>query len=175
MTEVSPWVVFAKCSRGPNSLARGFIVLSGTQKLAETMREPKCAAVFRRISIAPIFLDWLSTHDLQKLFRHFVLEFVPGSTEEELHEQGRRFISNANTWGRGGISIDMVKQFLMKRISSFRAAKLSTDNLEPGTAFIVPSQLRQRFFDHLCENGPAISHLESYPPVGECASISVEQ
>ena len=58
------------------------------------MREPKFAAVFRRISIAPIFPDWLSTDDLQKLFCRFVLEFVPGCTEEELHEQGTRFVSN---------------------------------------------------------------------------------
>ena len=88
---------------------------------------------------------------------------MPGCTEEELHEQGRRFVSNANSWGRGGISIDMVK-----RMFSFRAAALSKDSLEPGAAFIVPQQLRNSFFDQLCEDEPAIAHLESYPLVGEC-------
>ena len=97
----------------------------------------------------------------------FVLEFVPGCTEEELRGQGSRFVSNANTWGRGGISIGMVKQFLMKRISIFRGAELSKDRLEPGAAFTVPPQLRKQFFDQLCENEPAIAHLESYPLVAE--------
>jgi hypothetical protein len=56
---------FCEVLQGSNSLARGFIVLSGTQELNETMTDPAFAAVFRRISITPTRLDWLSVEDLQ--------------------------------------------------------------------------------------------------------------
>ena len=59
----------------------------------------------------------------------------------------------------------MAKQFLMKRISSFKAVELSDEHVEPGATFAVPAQMRSRFFDHLCEEDPVVAHLQSYPPV----------
>ena len=64
---------FCEVLQGSNSLARGFIVLSGTQELARTRVDPTFAAVFRRISIAPTVLDWLSTEDLQNFFLPFCM------------------------------------------------------------------------------------------------------
>ena len=132
------------------------------------MRDPTYAAVFRRISIAPTVLDWLSTEDLQHFFCRFVLDFVPDCPEDELRGRAKQFVSNPNTWGCGKISIDMVKQFLMQRISTFGAAELSEDSIRPGSAFRVPLQGRTGFFDHLCQEDPAALHLKSYPPVGDC-------
>lgn len=156
---------FCEVLQGSNSLARGFIILSGTQELAESMKDPAFSAAFRRISIAPIVLDWLSTEDLHTFFMHFVLDFVPGCLEEDLQHYAKQFTSS-NTWGSGTISIDMVKQFLMQRISTFRAAELSDDSFGPDQPFIVPSSLRKSFFDHLCAEEPAQQHLKSYPVVG---------
>ncbi len=48
--------------QGSTSLARGFIILSGTQGLVEPMQELAFAAVFRRIAVATP-LSWLSHDD----------------------------------------------------------------------------------------------------------------
>jgi hypothetical protein len=75
---------FCEVLQGSNSLARGFIVLSGTQELNETMTDPAFAAVFRRISITPTRLDWLSAEDLQTFFVQFVVAFVLECDKDEL-------------------------------------------------------------------------------------------
>ena len=71
---------FCEVLQGSNSLARGFIILSGTQELATTMQEPAFAAVKRRISIAFTIMEYLSDEDLQTCFCQLVSEFAPGYT-----------------------------------------------------------------------------------------------
>ena len=58
---------FCEVLQGSNSLTRGFIVLSGTQQLAQTMQDTTFAGVFRRVAVA-ITLSSLSTDDLQRFF-----------------------------------------------------------------------------------------------------------
>ena len=161
---------FCEVLQGSNSLARGFIVLSGTQEMAETMQDPAFAAVFRRISIPKIILDWLSADDLQAFFYNFILDFVPGCPAEELKNSAQRFTDSNGPWD-SGVSIDMVKQFLMQRISSFRGQELSEDMADPWSPFIVPVAMRRRFFDYLCQEGPAREHLMSYPRVGKSVAL----
>ena len=161
---------FCEVLQGSNSLARGFIVLSGTQEMAETMQDPAFAAVFRRISIPKIILDWLSADDLQAFFYNFILDFVPGCPAEELKNSAQRFTDSNGPWD-SGVSIDMVKQFLMQRISSFRGQELSEDVADPWSPFIVPVAMRRRFFDYLCQEGPAREHLMSYPRVGKSVAL----
>ena len=69
---------FCEVLQGSNSLARGFIILSGTQELAQKMGDPAFAAVFRRLSIKPTMLDWLSGDDLQNFFFSLCPELRPG-------------------------------------------------------------------------------------------------
>merc|ERR1712151_1340795 len=121
---------------------------------------------FRRVSIAPTMLDWLSRDDLEIFFCRFVLDFVPGVSAEELRAHARAFVGNEVTWGRGNISIDMVKQFIMHRISSFCAAELFDESWDPKVAVVIPPQLQHRFFEHLGLQGPAEQHLGAYPAVG---------
>ena len=61
----------------------------------------------------------------------------------------------------------MAKQYLMLRISSFRAQELSQDMGVPEALFRVPPQRRARFFDHLCDAEAGHTHLTAYPPVRE--------
>ena len=159
-------------SKAPTHWPRGFIVLSGTQELAESMQDPVFAAVFRRISIPPINLDWLSADDLQAFFFNFVLDFVPGCPKEDLMISAARFTLSDDTWN-SGISIDMFKQFLMQRISTFRAGELSEDIADPWSPFIVPVAMRARFLDYLCQVDPARAHLTSYPRVGHCVALGL--
>ena len=161
---------FCEVLQGSNSLARGFIVLSGTQELGETMRDPAFAAVFRRISIAPTILDWLSAEDLQNFFVQFVVAFVPDCDKNELRSYSARFVDVGGPWGSGAVSIDMAKQFLMKRISSFRAEELAEQLVGPGMPFVVRFEKQSRFFEYLCQIGPAVEHLSAYPDVGKSVS-----
>jgi hypothetical protein len=70
------------------------------------------------------------------------------------------------------ISIDMAKQFLMKRISSFRAEKLTEELMVPGMPFVVPSERQSSFLEYLCQSGPAHEHLSAYPDVGKSSSTA---
>lgn len=158
---------FCEVLQGSNSLARGFIVLSGTQELEAMMRDPAYAAVFRRIAITTT-LDWLSPEDLQVFFARFLLEFVPGCPAHELEARAKQFVQPDSPWsGERGhrISIDMAKQFLMLQISSFRASEMSDRLTGPNEPFYVPIELRGRFFDHLCDSSGGRRYLSAYPPV----------
>ena len=118
---------FCEVLQGSNSLTRGFIILSGTEQLSRTMRHPTFAAVFRRVAV-DIMLSSLSTEDLHRFFCHFIGEFVPSCPPEMLNNWAERFTSDVSLWGSSTVTIDMVKQFLMKRISSFRAQYLKDIN-----------------------------------------------
>ena len=81
-----------------------------------------------------------------------------------------RFTLSDGPW-HSGVSIDLVKQFLMQRISTFRAGELSEDIADPWSPFIVPVTMRARFVDYLCQVGPARAHLMSYPRVGHSVAL----
>ena len=157
---------FCEVLQGSNSLARGFIILSGTPELAGTMKDPDFAAVFRRIAITTT-LSWLTTEDLQAFFCGFIADFVPRCRPQELQDSANNFVRDVGPWARGQISIDMVKQFLMRRISSFLAGEFQLDALGPGTSFHIPPDMRGRFFDHLCDLSSGCEFLSSYAPVAD--------
>eukprot|EP00929_Paragymnodinium_shiwhaense_P034607 TRINITY_DN18802_c0_g1_i1.p1 TRINITY_DN18802_c0_g1~~TRINITY_DN18802_c0_g1_i1.p1 ORF type:complete len:447 (+),score=82.06 TRINITY_DN18802_c0_g1_i1:486-1826(+) len=167
---------FCEVLQGSNSLTRGFIVLSGTQELARTMQDPVFSAVFRRMSIPPVLLDWLTSDDLQTFVRRFIADFVPGSPLEDMSKLAKDFVmAKGSPWSTGRISIDMVKRFLMERISMFRATELSAGIIDPGVAFSVPASMRQKFFDYICDKDSARAHLRSYPSVGDCVSVAPDE
>ena len=157
---------FCEVLQGSNSLNRGFIILAGTHQLTKAMQDPDFAAVFRRISIPPITLDSLSVNDLQQFFFHFVLEFIPDHPKEDLQIHSEQFIDSGAPWS-SGVSIDMMKQFLMQRISNFREAELKDDITDPWKPFVVPAPKRASFLAYLCQAEPACSHLQSYPRVAD--------
>ncbi len=159
---------FCEVLQGSNSLARGFIVLSGTQQLLPTMRAPKFAAVFRRIAVTTL-LGPLSVDDIRTFFQCFIHDFVPSCRPEELQAWARRFTQRQETWGGCSVSIDMVKQFLMNRISNFRAVELPDIILHPDVPWHVPADHWQQLIEHLCDE-PAASHfLDQYPSVNDIA------
>jgi len=155
---------FCEVLQGSASLARGFIVLSGTSELQEDIQDPLFVAVFRRIAVVTT-LGWLSRDDLRNFFCRFVAELTPEEPLDELHRQAVRFTDADGPRGSVSISIDMVKQYLMLRISSFRARELSQDMWVPEAPFRVPSHRRASFFDYLCDAEAGHRHLVAYPPV----------
>ena len=162
---------FCEVLQGSNSLTRGFIILSGTEQLSRTMRHPTFAAVFRRVAV-DIMLSSLSTEDLHRFFCHFIGEFVPSCPPEMLKNWAERFTSDVSLWGSSTVTIDMVKQFLMKRISSFRAQYLLDPNLAPDSPCLVPNESWDAFAKHLTDRKSAEAFLAGYPPVHEVTAQS---
>ena len=162
---------FCEVLQGSNSLTRGFIILSGTQQLARTMRNSTFAAVFRRVAV-DIMLSSLSTEDLHRFFCHFIGEFVPSCPPEMLKNWAERFTSDVSLWGSSTVTIDMVKQFLMKRISSFRAQYLLDPNLAPDSPCLVPKESWDAFAKHLTDRKSAEAFLAGYRPVHEVTAQS---
>ena len=158
---------FCEVLQGSASLARGFFVLSGTSELEAELQDPVFAAVFRRVAVITT-LGWLLREDLQDFFCRFVVEFTPEEPEASLRRQAERFTGTDGPWGRAGISIDMAKQYLMKRISSFRVLELPEVLGVPDELFRVPPERRACFFDHLCDAAAGCRHLLAYPPVHLC-------
>ena len=159
---------FFEVLQGSASLARGTIVLSGTPELEPDIREPVFAAVFRRIVVVTR-LSSLSSQDLINIFCSFVAGFTPGEPEESLQRHAKRLTCEDGPWRSSRISIDMAKQFLMQRISSFRAAEVSQELGMPDAPFRVPPESRARFFDHVCDAAAGRQYLQVYPSVRECA------
>ena len=155
---------FCEVLQGSNSLARGFVVLSGTEQLIDTMNDPQFASVFRRIAITTK-LDWLSRDDLRRFFSRFVLDFVPGCTAEEMESYAKAFVSEDGPWSARKVSIDMAKQFLTLRISSFRAAVMPDEAIGPEIPLCIREDARSRFFKHVCDTSAAHEYLSRYPPV----------
>ena len=162
---------FCEVLQGSNSLTRGFIILSGTQQLERTMRNLKFAAVFRRVAVTTT-LSSLSTEDIQHFFCHFIGEFVPTCPREILKHWADVFTSDVSPWGSSTVTIDMVKQFLMKRISSFRAQYLKDQKLAPNSPCLVPKDIWDAFAEHLTDRKSAQVFLAVYPPVHEVRAQS---
>ena len=97
-------------------------------------------------------------------------EFTPELPKDALFRQADRFLGENSPWNSRPISIDMVKQYLMLRISAFRAEELSADMGVAETPFRVPPQHQERFFAYLCDEEAGKKHLTAYPPVHEGAT-----
>ena len=82
---------FCEVSQGSNSLARGFVILSGTPELAEIMKDPAFAAVFRRLAITTT-LGWLSEEDLKAFFCGFLADFLPSCQSREVQNHANIFV-----------------------------------------------------------------------------------
>ena len=130
---------FCEVLQGSNSVARGSVVVSGTQELVRTMADPAFASVFRRIAVTTS-LGALSVEDVQAFFCNFIRDFVPGCSVEELQKWSAHFIREGGPWGWGRVSIDMVKQYIMQQISSFRAHCLSDQVPGPNVPCRVPRE-----------------------------------
>ena len=158
---------FCEVLQGSNSLARGFIVLSGTHEVIETMKDPSFVAVFRRMSESAT-LSWLQVQDTRTFSISFLKVFVPECAPELLSRHAFHFTREGSVWNgsRMPISIDMIKQFLMLRISSFRATSLSDDILAPNVDFHIPHDQYTQFFDWVNDSEAAETYLRAYAPVG---------
>jgi hypothetical protein len=170
---------FCDVLQGSNSPGRGTIMLSGTQALLESMQDPAFAAVFRRVAVTTK-LTWLTTDNVKDFFKGFLRDFVPDCPPEEMENHAKKFVQVDSPWNGGqashgrGVSIDMVKQFLMLQISSFRAKAMPDYIGGTATDFHVPCELHRQFFEDLCNEAAGSEYISMYPTLARSPTASSE-
>ena len=138
---------FNEILQGSTTVSKGVIVLTGTADVASDFHTRKYPALFRRFQIQ-IKLRYLILDDAGKFFRSFLLEFVVNS-DNEWQVWEAQFCTCLVKDGPKHINIDMLKQFLMRRITEACAAGLLL--AIPGTDkySVIPArkaQFRQLLF-----------------------------
>ena len=111
---------FNEVLQGSTTLAKGVIVLTGTADVASAARRRAYPALFRRFQLQ-IQLGHLAMEDAARFFRSFLIEFVDNS-DGEWQEWELQFRSCVVKHGPEHVSIDMIKQLLMRRITAACAA-----------------------------------------------------
>jgi hypothetical protein len=161
---------FCEVLQGSTAMSTGVVILTGTAQIASDDVKRKLLAVYRRIHCSGE-LWWMSVDDIGKYFTHFLLPFVPDCSTEEWAHRKQDFL-RCKSWSEQGsrrISIDMLKQFLMSRITESRCLGhgefVNVGNTSDEDIFQVNPDHRSSFFDLVCNEQEAESYLSKYAQV----------
>ena len=154
---------FCECLQGSAAMGRGVVVLSITGGIIDDQVRCQFAAVFRRVHVTAQ-LDWMSLQDIKQFFRQFVVRFAPDTPQQEWSYWEDRFVAEESPWnGSRPISVDMLKKYLMWRITEASCASLGT--FTAGGTFEAYPNMRKQFFELLCSKEEAVAFLHDYAPV----------
>jgi hypothetical protein len=111
----------------------------------------------------------MSKEDIGRFFREFLERFVPGVTDPEWVRRVEQFVACRCWSGERDISIDMLKQYLMRTItqSNYESlGELIEDGAASGAAlFQVIPQYREAFFKLVFDEDSAEDFLKTYASV----------
>ena len=156
---------FCECVQGATAMRCGVVILSGTPEISEAAFQQKLTAVYRRFNCT-VALTYMTEEDIGVYFKQFLRQYVPGASDADWLGWTNAFQENGPWAGTRSISIDMLKQFLMSRITD--ATVLGIGQVASGTAadFRVPRERRAAFFVHICDRPSALGFLDAYARVG---------
>lgn len=162
---------FCECLQGSTAMGKGVVVLSGTSELmAEEVRK-RLPAVYRRIHCVAE-LSWMAEEDVRCYFRQFLLKFVPGQGPDAWAEWEQAFMREGSPWkGQRPITVDMLKQYLMRQITESSVLGYGDFSRPPGASSMEPEEFQVRseccgdFFTLVCDPERAAGFLDSYAPV----------
>ena len=184
---------FCECLQGSTAMARGIVVLTGTGEMNTNDVKRCLPAVFRRIHCVGE-LGWMTKDDIRSYFRNFLMHFVANASADEWDQWEDTFLQKDGPWaGDKPISVDMLKQFLMRQITEsscvgsgafVRTAPRRASMLgvaPPATAtsprqadFLVSAEQRPRFLSFIFEKKQAENFLDTYAPVCPESSARVD-
>ena len=169
---------FCEVLQGSTSMSHGVVVLTGTGSISAESVKIALPAVFRRIHVTGE-LKWMSLEDIEAFFRQFLARFVPSCSTDEFSGALKTFLE-CDCWsGSRPISIDMLKQFLMRQITQSSCEDHGVFvNAEDGThasVFQVIPEKRTCFFGLICDAQAANKFLDSYAPVNQASSVLSEE
>ena len=154
---------FCECLQGATAMRSGIVIVSGTEDIEETARV-NLPAVYRRIHRS-VCLTWMEQIDIRSFFKNFLSSFVPDLSENDWVLYQNMFLEDSPWSGSRPISVDMLKQYLIKRIS--KASDRGIGEFKKGIvdAFRVSVHQRTEFFAIVCDVHSAKSFLDAYAPV----------
>ena len=159
---------FCEVLQGSTAMSNGVVILTGIGDIAADDVKRKLSAVFRRIHCIAE-LTWMTQDDIGCYLKQFLAGFVPGCTAREWSHWQALFLKGKCWSGCRPISIDMLKQFLMRQITESNCqghGDVVDVGAGPDSAvFQVSSEKRSSFFDLICDAQAAQSFLDSYAPV----------
>jgi hypothetical protein len=123
---------FCECLQGSTAMGCGVVVLTGTVETSTESTRLQFPAVFRRIHCVAE-LSWMTNKDIQHYFIQFLRRFVLECNPLEWASWADKFLDLEGPWARRPISVDMLRQFLMRQITESRCKKLGDFTLTPGS------------------------------------------
>ena len=159
---------FCECIQGATAMRSGVVIVSGTSDMRSASMSQALNAVYRRINCTAE-LTWMTQCDVRLYFRHFLLRFLPRASPEVWTEWENKFMEDSPLANSRQLSIDMLKQFLMSRITE--ASVRGIGNFAFGTAntFQVSVERQNDFFELICDTQSGVRFLDAYAP-GERAA-----
>ena len=132
---------FNEVLQGSATLAKGVIVLTGTADVASAAHRRAYPALFRRFQLQ-IKLEHLEIEDTVRFFRSFLSEFVDNSDDEWLAWE-QQFRACVKEYEPESVSIDMIKQLLMRRITT-ASAKEFVDSAAGVDKYRIKADCKQK-------------------------------
>ena len=145
----------------------GVIIVSGTEDMEE-MARVALSAVYRRMHLS-VRLTWMGQVDIRLFFKHFLLSFVSDVSEHEWVLYENKFLEDSPWAGSRVISVDMLKQYLMSRITEAKVRGIGEFREGIVDAFLVSVDRQTEFFAIVCDVQSAESFLDAYAPVDICS------
>lgn len=158
---------FCQVLQGASAMERGVVILTGTGELDEGDIQNKLPALYRRIHVITRF-PWMTREEVAMFFQKFLVRYIPGHIEVPWIEWADRFLQ-CPCWSEGKpVSVDMMKQFLMRQIT--KSSELGyghftkSDGIQEQVFQISPSALHT-FGDLVTSREDADSFVSNYAPV----------
>ena len=163
--------------QGSTTLSRGVVVVTGTEELGLDRYREKFPAVYRRFN-REARINWLEKAEVRVYFRSMLRDYTPAMTALDWCKREEQFLrggaaSGSSHWTSGKVSLDMLKQFLMRQVTCAAVAGLEmpparkkqihTDE----SCFQVKPEALDQFFDILCDGDATAEFFRLYAPVGK--------
>ena len=137
------------------------MIVTGTSQITRGDVQRRLPAVYRRIHCTAE-LTWMTGTDIRLYFKNFLLRFVPNLPLCHWEHWEEQFVGGPILSPPRRVSIDMLKQFFMSRITD---ASVRGMGEFVSDAFQVFEQYYDQFFELICESDSLAAFLEAYAPV----------
>ena len=152
---------FCECIQGATAMRSGVVIVTGTTELANERFQQALPAVYRRIHCTAK-LTWMSEDEVRSYFKHFLQRFLDKRTSIDWKNWAAEFMKNSPWVSSRDVSIDMLQQFLMSKITHAVASNFAYETENTVQVF---DDRRDDFFELICDSPSANKFLLDYAPV----------
>ena len=116
-------------------------------------------------------LTWMTEEDIHAFLRGFLEKFIPDMGENQWTTWARQFMEADSPWKNNDISIDMLKQYLMRQITQAsmhgdgNCVTTKSVTMKTVTNVEVSKEHVHVVINNICDHGSAREFLRAYAPV----------